>query len=681
MEKKLLRVERLLKGVADATNYLLTMADYSQGINEALATLGNATEVDRIYIFHIHPHPENQTSACTQLWEWVAEGIVSQMDNPDLYNFPFEELLPRIYKILSQGGAIAGNVRDFPEAEKQIFEPQGIISILLVPILIKDNFWGFVGFDDCHQEQNWKEIEISTLRAIAGSIGGIIARHEAEHQLQLLNQDLETRIQVRTKELIIAKEEADKANQAKSEFLANMSHELRTPLNGILGYAQILARSPFIPEKELNGVDIIYQCGSHLLTLINDILDLSKIEARKLELNPTVIHLPSFLEGVVNIFRMRFDKKGLDFIYNYDPNLPDAIVTDEKRLRQVLINLLNNAIKFTDEGQVILSVTKSPTLNVGVEHFSTHCYIKFEIEDTGIGIAEEDLKLIFQAFEQVGKDKNRYAEGTGLGLAITQKIVHLMDSSIKVKSKLGEGSSFSFQLNCPVSQGCQQELFIKNEAQIIGYEEDTVTILVVDDRWENRSVLVNLLEPIGFILKEAHHGEEALNILQSHPINLLITDMIMPVMNGYDLIKKIKNDPQFQALKIIVSSASVSDRDRQISLEIGGDDFLPKPVDANQLLELLTKHLHLTWQYKAINPSLPPTETEMIIPPQEDLQNLLILAQDGLLTKLVETVNQMRDRNPHYLPFVNKVLTLAKGFEMEEIESLIQEYSNMKDRQ
>ena len=371
MEKKLLRVERLLKGVADATNYLLTMADYSQGINEALATLGNATEVDRIYIFHIHPHPENQTSACTQLWEWVAEGIVSQMDNPDLYNFPFEELLPRIYKILSQGGAIAGNVRDFPEAEKQIFEPQGIISILLVPILIKDNFWGFVGFDDCHQEQNWKEIEISTLRAIAGSIGGIIARHEAEHQLQLLNQDLETRIQVRTKELIIAKEEADKANQAKSEFLANMSHELRTPLNGILGYAQILARSPFIPEKELNGVDIIYQCGSHLLTLINDILDLSKIEARKLELNPTVIHLPSFLEGVVNIFRMRFDKKGLDFIYNYDPNLPDAIVTDEKRLRQVLINLLNNAIKFTDEGQVILSVTKSPTLNVGVEHFST----------------------------------------------------------------------------------------------------------------------------------------------------------------------------------------------------------------------------------------------------------------------------------------------------------------------
>lgn len=688
MKKNLLRVERLLKGVADATNYLLTMTDYSEGINEALATLGEATEVDRIYIFYIHSHPDTQSSACSQLWEWVAEGIVSQMNNPDLYNFPFQDILPRIYEILSQGGAIAGNVRDFPEEEKQILEPQGIISILLVPILIKENFWGFVGFDDCHQEQNWQEIEIATLRAIAGSIGGIIARHEAEEQLQLLNQDLERRIHHRTRELIVAKEEADKANQAKSDFLANMSHELRTPLNGILGYAQILNRSPFIPEKERNGVDIIYQCGTHLLTLINDILDLAKIEAQKFELNTTVIHLPSFLKGVVDIVRVRSDKKGLDFIFNYDPSLPDAIVADEKRLRQVLINLLNNAIKFTDEGGVTFNVL----VNKKLEHIenpkqeennpliqdkrqkNTDCQIKFEIADTGIGIAEEDLIQIFQAFEQVGKDKNRYAEGTGLGLAITQKIVHLMDSNIKVKSKLGEGSSFSFTINCPVSQNWGQDLFIQDKAQIIGYQENTFTILVVDDRWENRSVLVNLLEPIGFNIREAINGEEALNIIKNHSIDLMITDIVMPVMNGYELIKKIKQNPQLQELKIIVSSASVSDADRQMSLNIGGDDFLPKPVDAEKLLELLSKHLKLTWQYRSVNPSSASTAKEVIIPPEKDLQTLLTLAQDGLLTKLVEIAKSISESDSRYIPFTNKILTLAKAFEIEEIESLIQGY-------
>ncbi|MGI0482176.1 ATP-binding protein [Geminocystis sp. CENA526] len=692
MKKKLLRVERLLKGVADATNYLLTMADYSQGINEVLATLGQATEVDRIYIFHVHPHPENQRPACSQLWEWVAQGITPQINNPDLQNILFEDMVPRWYNTLKVGGVIEGNVGDFPEEEKNQLEFQGIISILIVPILIKDNFWGLVGFDDCHQEQNWKEIEISTLRAIAGSIGGIIARHEAEQQLQLLNQDLERRIQIRTQELILAKEEADKANQAKSEFLANMSHELRTPLNGILGYAQILNRSPFIPEKERNGIDIIYQCGNHLLTLINDILDLAKIEAQKFELNPTVVHLSSFLEGVVDMIKVRSDKKGIDFIYHYDPNLPDAIVTDEKRLRQILINLLTNAIKFTDEGNVTLNVKAEGIFPIKLEQCSIcqqqldcdrvkyslqnsyYCQIKFEVGDTGIGIAEKELPQIFQVFEQVGKDKNRYTEGTGLGLAITQKIAHLMDSTIKVKSTLGKGSDFWFRLNCPISQSWKEELLFKDEAQIIGYEEDTVTILVVDDRWENRSVLVNLLEPLGFILKEAENGEEAFNILQNNSINVMITDIIMPVMNGYDLIKKVKNDSQFQTLKIIVSSASVSDRDQQISLEIGGDDFLPKPVDANKLLESLTKHLHLTWQYKEINTSLTPTATEMIIPPQEDLQSLLSITQDGLITKLVETVKTMSDRNSSYLPFVNKVLSLAKSFEIEEIESFIQEW-------
>ncbi|WP_330204357.1 ATP-binding protein [Cyanobacterium sp. DS4] len=490
-------------------------------------------------------------------------------------------------------------------------------------------------------------------------------------------RDLLEQERVYTTQLKEAKTIADEANQAKSEFLANMSHELRTPLNGILGYAQILSRSTVIPEKERNGIQIIYQCGSHLLTLINDILDLSKIEARKLDLNPNIIHLASFLQGVVEICRVRSDKKGIEFIYDYDHSLPTAIASDEKRLRQVLINLINNAIKFTDKGRVIFRVTCLNSEGYNLRD-SSNCLINFEIEDTGIGIAKQDLEKIFHAFEQVGTDKKRYAEGTGLGLAISQKIVELMDSKIEVKSKLGKGSTFSFTINVPLSHSWNQDLLKKDENQIIGYEGESINILVVDDRWENRSVLVNLLEPIGFIITEAKNGAEALNIIKQKHFDLIITDIVMPVMDGYELIKTLRNDCLFQDQKIIVSSASVSDVDRQMCIHAGGNDFLPKPVDVEELLELLTKYLHLTWKYTAIqNSSLSSNlEEEMLIPPQADLQMLLTFAEDGLLSKLTLKAEEIANQNPRYLPFIKKVLKLAKEFEIEEIESLIHESLN-----
>jgi len=479
-------------------------------------------------------------------------------------------------------------------------------------------------------------------------------------------RDLLEQQKIYTTQLQEAKITADEANQAKSDFLANMSHELRTPLNGILGYAQILSRSSFLPEKEQSGINIIYQCGSHLLTLINDILDLSKIEARKLDLNPSIIHLPSFLQGVVEICKVRSDKKGIDFIYNYDENLPTAIASDEKRLRQVLINLLSNAVKFTDVGRVVFTVK-------GEKISDSSCVIKFQVEDSGIGIAEEDLDKIFHAFEQVGTDKKRYAEGTGLGLAISQKIVQLMDSEIQVRSKLGEGSIFSFTASFPIAENWNQDLLQRDETQIIGYEGDTIKILVLDDHWENRSVLVNLLEPIGFIIIEAENGEEALNILKENDFDLIISDIVMPIMDGYEFIQNLRNDERWQNQKIIVSSASVSDMDRRKSLDIGANDFLPKPVDVQELLNLLSKYLPLKWQYQAIvSPNLDLGE-EMPIPPQEDLQTLLSLAEDGLLTKLTALVEEICQNNPQYLPFMKKVLKLAKEYEIEQIESLIRE--------
>ncbi len=253
---------------------------------------------------------------------------------------------------------------------------------------------------------------------------------------------------------------ADAANQAKSEFLANMSHELRTPLNGILGYTQILNRSISLSAKEKHGVNVIHQCGAHLLTLIDDILDIAKIEARKLELTPQEIHLSSFLQSIVDICRVRADRKGIELIFQLDPNLPINIVADEKRLRQVLINLLGNAIKFTDRGAVtfvvnVIEVAMLPTL-------------RFQIIDTGLGIAIDRIDRIFQAFEQVG---DRQSEGTGLGLTISQKIMELMGSKIQVESQEDIGSKFWFDLRSVTTNNAIPQPTIKKHLSLLAMKD------------------------------------------------------------------------------------------------------------------------------------------------------------------------------------------------------------------
>ncbi|MBK1986228.1 response regulator [Sphaerospermopsis aphanizomenoides BCCUSP55] len=473
---------------------------------------------------------------------------------------------------------------------------------------------------------------------------------------------------------------ADIANKAKSEFLANMSHELRTPLNGILGYTQILNRYPNLGEKERKGINIIHQCGSHLLTLINDILDLSKIEARKLTLQHQAIHLPSFLQGISEILRIRAEQKGIDFIYHPDQNLPTGVEVDDQRLRQVLINLLGNAIKFTDQGTVTFKVDKL----VDQPETVGRTKLRFQITDTGIGISPEYLAKIFLPFEQVS-DAKRQAEGTGLGLAISHNIISLMGSEIKVESQLGVGSTFVFEVDLPLAADWQQTAMKANGKQLIGYEGEKQKILVVDDKWENRSVICNLLESLNFEIWEAENGEVGLTKATEMLPNLIITDILMPVMNGYEFLTKLRQLELFKTIPVIVSSASVADRDQQKSLEAGGDDFLSKPVESDELFKLLQKHLEITWIYEGTDNNLNyksflPENNEhknhgvsMVIPEQDDLMQMLQLIQEGRLQKLTELVHIIQKKDQKYNCFINYILELIQKFQVETIESFLLE--------
>jgi PAS domain S-box-containing protein len=385
----------------------------------------------------------------------------------------------------------------------------------------------------------------------------------------------------------LALAEAERLARQRSAFLAQMSHELRTPLNGILGFAQLLQQDKGLNDRQVRGLRIIRESGQHLLTLINDILDLARIDAAKVELNPTDISLPSFLAVVADIVRVKAEEKSLLFVEEFAQDLPHSVRADEKRLRQVLLNLLSNAVKFTDGGQVVLGVT-------AVRRAASRVVLRFEVRDSGIGMTTSQQERLFKPFEQVSEARRREG-GSGLGLAISRELVRLMGGDIEVSSESGAGSRFSFDVELPLGE--HRRLEPSAPGRPAGYAGRRRSVLIVDDVPQNRAVLVDSLNVLGFDLVEAVDGQQALACAERVRPDLIVMDVTMPVMDGLEATRRIRKSPALAGIPIMASSGSTSPQTESDCLKAGADAFLPKPIDHDAFLAATGRLLSLTWIY------------------------------------------------------------------------------------
>jgi len=552
--KQNLLQQELLSEIALEINSLF---EFEVRVKTILSKIGNHTNVSRVYIFE----DAQDGLSTSNTFEWCNENISPQLG--ELQNIPYE-IIPSWKKtLIDEGRVFSTDISELPEDVRMILEPQHIKSIVVYPLFVLGNFFGFIGFDECLRNKLWIKSELELLRTISGIIANAYERRIMEHSI------------------LTERDKANDANKAKSEFLANMSHEIRTPMNAIIGFSEALYNS-VDNEKHRKMIQSILSSGNLLLSLLNDILDLSKIEAGKLELSLNPVDLKSSLQDIKLLFNEKAVKKSIEINTFISAGFPVNLLLDEIRVKQILFNIVGNAVKFTHKGFVNIK------LDFRLES-SNSGNLTIEVEDTGIGIAETQLELIFEAFRQQSGQSNRLYGGIGLGLAIAKRLVEKMKGDISVSSQEGKGSSFKIfipDIKVVVTGYLAQEK--ENTLEDILFEK--ATILIVDDVLSNIEVTENLLTAEGLNIISAESGEASLEILRHSTPDLILMDIRMPGMSGYQVVKEIRSIPKLQNIPIIAFTASVFSVDL---IEKSGffDGYLLKPISKSDLLHQLAKFL------------------------------------------------------------------------------------------